>query len=83
MVRKINTFIWQSEFQLVLIHLTQVTARVYVQRIIACRASSSDNECFRWGMETIAPSTEFIKRHTYEIQIIYLCGVNLDIYARI
>ena len=35
MVRKINTSIWQSEALLVLIRLTQVTARVYVQRIIA------------------------------------------------
>ena len=40
MVRKINTSISEFEILLVLIHHSHGTTRVYVQRIIACRASS-------------------------------------------
>ena len=40
MFRKINTSISEFEILLVLIHHSHRTARVYVQRIIACRASS-------------------------------------------
>ena len=40
MVRKINTSISEFEILLVLIHHSHRTTRVYVQRIIACRASS-------------------------------------------
>ena len=76
MVRKINTSIWECEILLVLIHHFHGTTRVYgaiaLSRVMQVRA----NDCFIGGMETIAPSTEFIMWHIIEIQIIYLSCVD-------